>query len=97
MFAYFRKSILVYAKSSNVNVCTVDGKYSYKDASEYTLVLCSALIILLVCFLVDVKIFEIFITELPCSVCRLFVWVFICLGFFTLCCKFSSELPVSVN
>lgn len=44
MFTYVRKIILLYAKSSNVDVYTVYGKYSQKDASEYTLVLCSALI-----------------------------------------------------
>lgn len=44
MFTYVRKIILFYAKSSNVDVYNVYGKYSQKDASEYTLVLCSALI-----------------------------------------------------
>lgn len=77
MFTYVRKIILLYAKSSNVDVYTVYGKYSQKDASEYTLVLCSALIYFF--FWMNVKIFEIFTDRLPCSLCG---WLWFFLGFF---------------
>lgn len=86
MFAYFRKTILLYAKCSNVDVYTFYEKYSQKDASEYTLVLFSALIFL-----------SVWMSRFLKSSLMSFLVLFICLFVFILYCKFSSKLPVSMN
>lgn len=92
MFTYLRKSILLYAKSSNVDFYTVYGKYSQRGASEFTLVLCSALISFFLC----VSKCQYF-WNLHWWASFFYLWVvgvFLCLFSFITYCKFSSELPV---